>query len=95
MKEEVGVALHAVESARARVKLADERLASAQADYDQTFDQYRSQLLTALDLSSAETSLADARRGRISARLGLFLAEVRTFHAAGVLAPAARQETAR
>ena len=94
-KEEVRVALHAVEAARARVRLADERLVAAQADYDQTFDQYRSQLLTALDLSSAETSLADARRGRISARLGLFLAEVRTFHAAGVLAPAARKETAR
>jgi len=95
VKEEVHVALQAVEAARARVKLADERLVAAQADYDQTFDQYRSQLLTTLDLSAAETSLADARRGRIGARLGLFLAEVRTFHAAGTLAPATRKETAR
>lgn len=95
VKEEVYVSLLGVEAASARVKLADERLAAAQADYDQTFEQYRSQLLTGLDLQSAETSLADARRGRISARLGLFLAEVRTFHAAGILAPATRKETAR
>lgn len=95
VKEEVEVALLAVEAARARTKLADERLAAAQADYDQTFEQYRSQLLTTLDVQSAETSLAEARRGRIAARLGLFLAEVRTFHAAGVLAPATRKETAR
>ncbi len=81
--EEVHVALLAVEAARARVKLADERLTAAQADYDQTFEQYRNQLLTTLDVQSAETSLAEARRGRIAARLGLFLAEVRTFHAAG------------
>ncbi len=95
VKEEVQVALLAVEAARARTKLADERLSAAQADYDQTFEQYRSQLLTTLDVQSAETSLAEARRGRIAARLGLFLAEVRTFHAAGVLAPATRKETAR
>lgn len=95
VKEEVQVALLAVEAARARTKLADERLTAAQADYDQTFEQYRSQLLTTLDVQSAETSLAEARRGRIAARLGLFLAEVRTFHAAGVLAPATRKETAR
>ena len=77
------------------MKLADERLTAAQADYDQTFEQYRSQLLTTLDVQSAETSLAEARRGRIAARLGLFLAEVRTFHAAGILAPATRKETSR
>ena len=95
VKEEVQVALLAVEASRARTKLADERLTAAQADYDQTFEQYRSQLLTTLDVQAAETSLAEARRGRIAARLGLFLAEVRTFHAAGVLAPATRKETAR
>jgi len=95
VKEEVHVALHAVEAARARTSLAEERLVAAQADYDQTFDQYRNQLLTSLDLSAAETSLAEARRGRIAARLGLFLAEVRAFHAAGALAPAVRKETSR
>ncbi len=94
-KEAVHVALSAVESARAQTKLADERLAAAQADYDQTFDQYRNQLLTTLDVQSAETSLAEARRGRIAARLGLFLAEVRAFHAAGALSPAVRKETSR
>lgn len=94
-REDVHVALLAVEAARARTKLADERLAAAQADYDQTFDQYRNQLLTTLDVQSAETSLADARRGRIAAQLGLFLAEVRAFHAAGALVPAARKETPR
>jgi outer membrane protein TolC len=94
-REDVHVALLAVEAARARTKLADERLAAAQADYDQTFDQYRNQLLTTLDVQSAETSLADARRGRIAARLGHFLAEVRAYHAAGVLAPAARKEISR
>jgi len=93
--EDVRVALLAVEAAQAKTKLADERLVAAQADYDQTFEQYRSQLLTTLDVQSAETSLAEARRGRIAARLGLFLAEVRAFHAAGVLAPATRKETAR
>ena len=93
--EEVRVALMAIEAARAKTKLADERLGAAQADYDQTFDQYRNQLLTTLDVQSAETSLAEARRGRIAARLGLFLAEVRTFHAAGILAPSTRKEIAR
>ncbi len=93
--EEVRVALMAIEAARAKTKLADERLVAAQAEYDQTFEQYRSQLLTTLDVQSAETSLAEARRGRIAARLGLFLAEVRTFHAAGILAPSTRKETTR
>lgn len=93
--EEVRVALHAVEAARARTRLADERLVAAQADYEQTFEQYRSQLLTTLDVQSAETSLAEARRGRIAARLGLFLSEVRAYHAAGTLSAATLKETTR
>ncbi|MCL4809427.1 MAG: TolC family protein [Thermoanaerobaculia bacterium] len=95
VKESVRVALHAVEASRARTKLADERLAAAEADYDQTFEQYRSQLLTTLDVQSAETSLAEARRGRIAARLGLFLSEVRVLHAAGALAASTLEETSR
>lgn len=93
--EEVRVALLGVEAARARVKLAEERLAAAQAEYDQANEQYRSQLLTSLDLQSAEASLRDARRGRVAARLGLFLSEVGAWYAAGNLVPAALKELPR
>lgn len=95
VKEEVHVALLAVEASRARQKLAEERLVAAQADYDQTFDQYRNQLLTTLDLQSAETSLADARRGIIAAKLALFVSEVRAMYAGGILVPTVRKESAR
>ena len=95
VKEEVHVALLAVEAATVRQKLAEERLAAAQADYDQTFDQYRNQLLTTLDLQSAEASLADARRGIIAARLAVFVSEVRAVFAAGSLVSTFRKESAR
>ncbi|MCC6133415.1 MAG: TolC family protein [Acidobacteria bacterium] len=95
VKEEVHVALLAVEAATVRQKLAEERLAAAQADYDQTFDQYRNQLLTTLDLQSAEASLADARRGIIAARLAVFVSEIRAVYAAGNLVPTFRKESAR
>ncbi len=93
--EDVRISLVSLEAARAKVRLADERLQAAQAEYDQSFDQYRNQLLTAVELQSAETSLADARRGQVVARLGVFLAEVDAWYAAGSLAPAALKETSR
>jgi outer membrane protein len=95
VKEEVHVTLLAIAAARAKETLADERHTVAQADYDQTFDQYKNQLLTSLDLQSAETSLVEARRGRIAARLGLFMAEERALHAGGSLASTIRKETAQ
>ncbi len=95
VREEVRVAVSSVESARSQRTLSEERLAAAEADYAQTFEQYKGQLLTVLDAQSAETSLAEARRVRVAAQLGVFLAEVRAWHAAGSLVPTAVKEIPR
>lgn len=96
VREDVKVKLLGVESARTRVALSSERLQSAQAEYEQSFEQYRSQLLTSIDLQSAEVSLSDARRALVSARLEFFLVQVQVWHATGnLVAAAARKETPR
>jgi outer membrane protein TolC len=95
VREEVKVRLMAVEAARIRVSLSTERLAASQAEYDQALEQYRNQILTSIDLQSAEASLTDALRARISARLGLFLSEVQAWHASGSLLQAVHKEIVR
>jgi outer membrane protein len=95
VREDVKVKLLGVESARTRVALSGERLQAAQAEYEQSFEQYRSQLLTSVDLQSAEASLSDARRALVSARLDFFLSQVQVWHATGNLLAVARREAAR
>jgi outer membrane protein len=83
--EEVHQALVSLDTAEANLRLAQEQLAAAEAEYDQAAELYRAQELTALEAESAETSLADARRTVASSQLDRDLAELRVWAAAGRL----------
>jgi outer membrane protein len=85
VREDVRVALVEIEAATTRLALAREQLSTAEAEYEQTFELYQGQELTSLDVDSAETSLAEARRAVLTGRLEWKLAQIRTFFAAGSL----------
>ncbi|MCU1228178.1 MAG: type secretion outer membrane protein TolC family [Acidobacteria bacterium] len=76
------VDLHAAETS---LGLAKEQLAAAEAEYQQEFELYRAQEATSLDVSSSETSLAEARRAVAEETLNRDLAELRVWYAAGAL----------
>lgn len=90
--EEVRTALLDLQAATTSLALAEEQLAAAQAEYDQAFDLYRSQEATALDVESAETGLADARRAVATGRLDRKLVELKVWFAAGSLKAAVLKE---
>jgi outer membrane protein len=76
------VDLHAAETG---LSLATEQLAAAEAEYNQSFELYRAQEATSLDVSTSEQSLAEARRAVASGTLDRDLAELRVWYAAGSL----------
>ncbi len=82
-REDVRRALADLRSAESGLQLASEQLVAAQAEYDQSFELYRAQEATSLDVSSSETSLADARRAVAEETLNRDLAELRVWYAAG------------
>ncbi len=82
-REDVRRALADLHSAETGLQLATEQLEAAQAEYDQSFDLYRAQEATSLDVAASETSLADARRAVAEESLNRELAEVRVWYAAG------------
>jgi outer membrane protein len=84
-REDVRRALADLESADKGLQLAKEQLAAAQAEYDQSFDLYRAEEATSLDLAASETSLADARRAVSEETLNHDLAELRVWYAAGAI----------
>jgi outer membrane protein len=84
-REDVRRALADLRSAEIGLQLANEQLTAAQAEYDQAFDLYRAQEATSLDVSTSETSLADARRAVAEETLNRDLAELRVWHAAGAM----------
>jgi outer membrane protein len=92
VREDVHTALLDLQAATTGLGLAEEQLAAAQAEYDQVFDLYRSQEATAVDLDSAETALADARRAVVGSRLDRKLAELTVWYAAGALKSAVLEE---
>jgi outer membrane protein len=87
-REDVRRALADLHSAETGLQLANEQLEAAQAEYDQAFDLYRAQEATSLDVSTSETSLADARRAVAEETLNRDLAELRVWHSAGAMADA-------
>jgi outer membrane protein TolC len=94
VREDVRLALFDLDASRTNLALAQEQLQASQAEYDQTFEQYRSQELTSLDLSTSEAGLTDARRGVATGRLLVYASEVQVWYAAGALSEVAlNQET--
>lgn len=82
-REDVRRALADLRSAGTGLQLAQEQLVAAQAEYEQSFELYRAQEATSLDVAASETSLADARRAVAEETLNRDLAELRVWYAAG------------
>lgn len=82
-REDVRTALSALHEADTSLKLAQDQLAAAEAEYNQVFELYRAQESTSLDVATSETSLADARRAVAEETLNRDLAEIRVWYAAG------------
>ena len=82
-REDVRRALADLHSAGTGLGLAKEQLEAAQAEYEQSFELYRAQEATSLDVTASETSLADARRAVAEETLNRDLAELRVWYAAG------------
>lgn len=84
-REDVRRALTALEAASTSLVLARDQLAAAEAEYEQSFELYRAQEATSLDVATSETSLADARRAVAEETLNRDLAELRVWYAAGAI----------
>jgi outer membrane protein len=85
VREDVIQALVAFETAERSLALAQEQLTAAQAEYDQSFELYRAQEATSLDLATSETSLAEARRAVVTSTLDRYTAELIIWAAVGNL----------
>ena len=83
--EDVRRSIVALRAAVTGLSLAKEQLAAAEAEYSQAFELYRAQEATSLDVSTSETSLADARRAVAEESLNRDLAELRVWYAAGAI----------
>jgi len=84
-KEDVRRALVDLRAAETSLRLAQEQLSAAEAEYQQSFELYRAQEATSLDVSTSETSLADARRAVAEETLNRDVAELRVWYAAGAI----------
>lgn len=82
-REDVRRALADLESAEIGLQLANEQLEAARAEYEQSFELYRAQEATSLDVAASENSLADARRAVAEETFNRDLAELRVWFAAG------------
>jgi outer membrane protein TolC len=82
-REDVRKALVALHAAETSLGLAREQLTAAEAEYNQSFELYRAQEATSLDVSTSEASLADARRAVAEETLNKDIAELRVWYAAG------------
>ena len=85
VREDVLQALLNVRTAEKSLALAKDQLAAAEAEYSQSFELYRAQEATSLDLQSAESSLAEARRAVVTSTLDRDRAELAVWFAAGTL----------
>ena len=85
VREDVHQALIALRSAETNLALAGEQLTSAEAEYSQTFELYRAQEITSLDVAAAENVLTESRRAVVTGTLDRDLAELRVWYATGSL----------
>lgn len=85
IREEIVRSVAALETSRTNLELALEQLIAADAQYTQIAALYRSQEATSLDIDTAESALAEARRAVTIGSLQTKLAELRVWFAAGSL----------
>ena len=83
--EDIRLAMLDLESADKALALAREQRAAAEAEYAQMFELYQAQEATSLDLQSAESSLAEARRAEVVGTLDRDLSRLGVWYAAGML----------
>jgi len=91
-REDVRRALLDLETAQTSLQLSQDQLQAVEAEYAQISDLYRNQEATSLDIQSAETSLADARRAVVVSRLARLIADLGIYFAAGDLKGAVLKE---
>ncbi|HEY6140340.1 MAG TPA: TolC family protein [Thermoanaerobaculia bacterium] len=84
-REDVRQAIVDLRAAETSLQLAREQQTAAEAEYAETFERYRAQEATSLDLAASEASLADARRAVASETLNRDLSQLRVWYAAGAL----------
>jgi outer membrane protein len=82
-REDVRQAVVDLRAAETSLQLAREQQSAAEAEYAETFERYRAQEATSLDVAASETSLADARRAVAEETLNRDLSQLRVWYAAG------------
>ena len=85
VREDVLQALLNLRTAEKDLALAREQLAAAEAEYNQSFELYRAEEATSLDLQTSEAALASSRRAVVNGTLNRDLAELNVWSAAGTL----------
>jgi outer membrane protein len=85
VREDVLQALLDLQTAEKDLALAKEQLAAAEAEYNQSFELYRAEEATSLDLQTSEAALASARRAVVNGTLSRDLSELNVWSAAGLL----------
>jgi len=83
VREDVLQALLDLKTVETDLALAREQLAAAEAEYGQSFELYRAQEATSLDLQTSETALASARRAVVNGTVNRDLSELNVWSAAG------------
>src|SRR5436305_2296040 len=85
VREDVLQALLELKTAEKDLALAREQLAAAEAEYGQSFELYRAQETTSLDLQTSEAALSSSRRAVVNGTLNRDLAELNVWSAVGTL----------
>ena len=85
VREDVLQALLDLDTATKDLALAKEQLASAEAQYNQSFELYRAEEATSLDTQASAATLASARRAVVNGTVSRALAQLNVWSAAGIL----------
>jgi outer membrane protein len=85
VREDVLQALLNLQTVEKDLALAKEQLAAAEAEYNQSFELYRAEEATSLDLQTSEAALASARRAVANGTVNRDMAELNVWSAAGTL----------
>jgi outer membrane protein len=85
VREDVLQALLNLETTEKDLALAREQLTAAEAEYSQSFELYRAEEATSLDVQTSEAALASSRRAVANGTVNRDLAELNVWSAAGTL----------
>ncbi len=85
VREDVLQALLNLATVEKDLALAKEQLAAAEAEYSQSFELYRAEEATSLDVQTSEAALASSRRAVANGTVNRDLAELNVWSAAGTL----------